>query len=438
MLIADNNQEHRSFLLNALLAQFATVTVVTSGREAYDALQKNAADTDSRRYDFAFITLSFVDSSIPFDDYSGLQAINMIKADSATAGYPIVAMSEKRTVPGAASKALAAGAVMYVLLPSLVDLNVDVSVSAMRLETPEGTTTSFDLNAKKDIKKIYGAKVKRVLDFFTVRSSDVSITAVIETISIPPAEIAADLPGTTVGHTITIVGTIEQVNHAFVGVYYYAPAYTNGVVNLTISVTDKAAECVLPQLTVNPLFETQPAAFSVVTLSAGPTVYSLCDTAQSNTVSANIPITVAAVNQPPTIIYTSLAFTAKLSANILVPTIAVEDLDHDDEVLTSSTGEVVAAKMTVTVSCISGRVSFIVQSGITFTGTGTSDRATTLQGSMVNVNNALGSMFYACYAADACVVGTEDQIAIVADDQGYSGGGGSKYAYLTLNVTVVA
>ena len=217
-----------------------------------------------------------------------------------------------------------------------------------------------------------------IISFLYKASTDILITST-DTLSSIPLEILSGFTKTTVGSSITIVGTVSQVNKVLGGVYYYATNYTNGNVSFSVTVTDEPSACILSQLPpADPTRFVQPATYPLLPLhrfnqsnSNAPSSalnISLCNQVGARTFTTHIPLFVVSVNQPPSVIVSQYNFTAPLNQYINVPTVSISDPDHLDVSLNTSFGFTMHAPVTVTVFALGGRISMPVNDeGLVYT-----------------------------------------------------------------------
>jgi CheY-like chemotaxis protein len=460
------------------------VETVLDGAAAFDAVtaRYDAAQSNPRlrQYDCVLMATEFAGGSVRWD---GLQAIRVIRdweAQLQASGYnttriPIVAMTKLRDLINDKAEVEAAGADL--LLTQATTGYVATADLQLPVEQPEATHTTEDMYEKAHIRSTYNDFAAVVLKFLARSSSDVLITA---TNSAPlagalPPDVLAGLQGMTVGSTITIQGTVQQVNAALTSVFYFAPNNTQGNITFTVTVTDQAAPCILPEalryVEADPTSVTQPATYALLPThgfnqsanmdrnasSVQQLVASLCDQVGAQTVTAHIPLFVVAVNQAPVLSYEGAVddsvgptFNVTLDASVTVPTVSVDDADHSEgergAPLLSSFGLQISPPVTVTVTAQGGRVSFpqleyhsptlgprIVS---VTTGQGRLDKHTVLRGPLDAINHALAAMRYVCRGQDGCVTGYRDTITIVANDEGFSGKGGALTDTLTIAVQV--
>jgi hypothetical protein len=389
---------------------------------------------------------------------------------------PIIAMTKLRNLINDQAEVTAAGADL--LLMQTVTDYVPTADLALRIEQAEGTSTSADLYARSHIRVAYDKFAGVVVKFLARSSSDVLITAT-NTAAIAgqlPPDAIAGLQDMTVGSTITIQGTVRQVNQALTGVYYYAPNNTQGNISFTVTVTDQPSTCILSELLsharADPDKVVQPATYSLLpthgfnqthnsdrnSSSVQDLIFHLCDQVGSRTITAHVPLFVVAVNQAPEFVFNGTAqaetavFNAKLNAPLVVPTVEVVDADHAEGErgvpLLSSFGFEISPPVTVTLTTRGGRLSFPsleyqsptkgLRIASVTTGQGRLDKHTVLRGALDAVNHALSEMRYVCRTQDGCVAGYEDTISIVANDEGFSGKGGALTAQLQVTVAVQA
>ena len=271
-------------------------------------------------------------------------------------------------------------------------------------------------------------------------------------ITLSSMDIAA-LPSQTYGSSITIVGTLRQINNLMSSVFYYAPIGTAGTNMLTFTATDMPMQCQLPA-NIGPLASvkstdpraifrsppTQHALLQPQSFNASATT--LCDTSlqTSNTVSASIPFYVLQVNQPPTVALTVMDFTANVDIDILVPLVTLVDVDHHySPPVVDSSGIEQIPPISVTVTVVNGTVGFGLLNGLGLPqGSGTQDQLVSLNGPLNLVNNALATMLYVCVSTSpGCVEGYTDTITIFTNDEGFSGQGGPLTATATITVNLV-
>ena len=279
------------------------------------------------------------------------------------------------------------------------------------------------------------------------------------------------LPSVTYGSTVTITSTIQGVNEILRSVYYYASVGTYGTTVLTVNVTDMPLPCTVPVVLQPASFskkqnnnnfyekgnrqdeirekENQYRSFFFTPLSSLPllpqinasnanvTLPSLCNTEKltSNTVSKSVNIYIVAVNQAPEVVLTSSTFAAVIGTSITAPTVSLYDIDHLNTPVTyDSFGYVQLPPISVIFTVITGRISFSSVDGVSIPqGTGKLDRITSLRGPVDKTNLMVKSLTYICRVVDGCVVGKNDSISIVVNDEGYVGLGGP----LTANATII-
>lgn len=486
-LVAESRLTDRVMLMNALLALGHDVETVLNGRDAYEKVvaRHTAAATNGkvRQYDCVLMALEFGAGNTMWD---GLQAIRMIRdwenltlTNSSVPPVPIVAMTKLRDVVNDQEEALAAGA--NLLLEQTVTGYLDTAQLNEVIPLDQGTFTTGDMLQKQSIREDYNEFAVVVVKFLTRSSSDVLITSNIASPRLAniPLDTLEGLLTMTVGSVITIQGTVRQVNQALTNVLYFAPNNTQGNISFSVTVTDQPATCILSDLfahsRADPNKVVQPATYSLlpthgfnqstgeVDLNASnirEMIAHLCDQVGSTTVTKYIPLFVVAVNQAPEMsfdgaVYSTRTADPQFSTGVdtprTVPTVFVEDLDHleaADPPTMSSFGYVVSPPMTLTANVVGGRLSFPVLSytnpspimglrSVTVTsGLGKLDRHTVLRGPMDAMNVALAAMTYVCRRQDGCVLGYNDTITIIANDEGFSGKGGPLTQTMTIKVAV--
>ena len=486
-LVAESRLTDRVMLSNALIALGHDVETVLDGADAFARISERQelaeATSRVRQFDCVLMAVEFAGGSTRWD---GLQAIRVIRdwevqrqatASANITRIPIIAMSKLRNLINDQAEAAEAGADL--LLMQTVTGYVTGSGLSERVPQSEGTSLSADLLQKANIRQDYDTFAQRVVKFLSRSSSDVLISA---TNSAPlegqlPADLLLGVQDMTVGSSLSVQGTVQQVNQALTRMYYFAPNKTQGNVTFTVTVTDQPSSCILIELMqhsrANPDLVVQPATYSLLPThgfnqtSAGSEtsnssavqamVAHLCDQVGAQSVTAHIPLFVTAVNQAPVLLVWGEAasnanFSVMLDAASTVPTVSVVDDDHAEGErgvpLRSSFGFEVSPPVTVSVTTKGGRVSFPVleyqsdSRGLrvaTLTaGQGRLDRHAVLRGSIDAVNHALAGMRYVCRQQDGCGEGYVDTIAVLANDEGFSGKGGALTALLTIEVAVAA
>jgi hypothetical protein len=274
---------------------------------------------------------------------------------------------------------------------------------------------------------------------------------------LPAAEVAA-LPYPTYGTSVSITGTVRQINDILRNVIYYANVGVYGQATLTVTATDRPFPCSLPAavgpvvsasavaagIANNPrvFFQPPPAVHPVLLPppdAAGPPAQTLCDLMSqvSNTVSASIPIYVQQVNQPPSVALAVANVTAPVDTVTLLPQVTLVDLDHVySPPIYDATGKLEVPPISVTVTVVNGTVGFGTLSGLGVPqGSGTMDSIVSVNGPMDLVNAALASIVYLCASTTpGCVKGYTDTITVACNDEGFTGLGGPLTA--TNNITV--
>ena len=484
-LVAESRLTDRVLLMNTLQAQGHTVDTVLDGVSAYqqvlareEAAARSTGSNAIRQYDCVLMAMNFAGGSTQWD---GLQTIRLIRewednmneaasasaaaiaaaaaaaestnanetytstsssASSASTGassphtrVPIVAMSKLRDLINDANEAYAAGADLF--LTQTVTDYVATDEAEYKVEQPQGTFTTARMEEKASMRSDYDEFAHVVLRFLARSSTDVNITSVIEVGQTIPDDLIGGLAGLTVGHTITIQGSLRQVNHVLTSVFYYAPNDTNGNISFAVTVTDQPSTCMLPTLpAANPNVVVQPSTYPLLPLPGFNQSSSarnenltahLCDAVGPTSITKYIPLFVSAVNQAPEVLLSDESFSSVLDVEIVVPTVTVVDVDHDEVSLLSSFGEPIEAPVSVTVSALGGRISFpLIESGLAvYQGIGRLDRIVTIRGALNLANNALAKMRYVCRTSDGCFAGYSDVLTILANDEGYTGKGGA-------------
>jgi hypothetical protein len=355
-------------------------------------------------------------------------------------------MSKLRMLINDEADSLAAGADLF-LLQAVTDYVSGAQALDPRPQA-DGTTSTARMVLKSDTSAFYKSFVSGVIRFLYRQSSDVLITSSIEAVSVPSAAVQATLPGYTLGHTITVQGTVQQVNRVMRSVFYFAPDNTNGNVTFSVTVTDRPGSCLLPlaDTIVSPTLDTQPFNYPTVPYagfnvnnSASYNQSLLCDMAGPQTTRVYIPVFVIAVNQAPEFLLSEEAFTTILNVQTSVPRFSVFDIDHGEVRLNNSFGFSVEAPVSVVAFVTIGRLSLPVLDDVALLqGTGLYDRTVSLSGALNSVNTALSAMLYSCRTQDGCAVATSDTIQLSVNDLGFYGKGGAMTAAANITVTAIA
>ena len=399
-LLAESRTTDRVLLSNALLAMGHSVETVLDGESAYEAIVAREAasklyptSTSShkavRPFDCVLIATVF-DGSV--NGWDGLNTIRVIRqweaaqiiitepqssSSSSSATHhrhiPIIAMTKLRALVNDQLETMTAGADLMLIQPS-----TDYDTASDESTSSSTSSISAGLLEKKMERDRYNHFSQAIVSFLYKASTDILITST-DTLSSIPLEILSGFTKTTVGSSITIVGTVSQVNKALGGVYYYATNYTNGNVSFSVTVTDEPSACILSQLPpANPTRFVQPATYPLLPLhrfnqsnSNAPSSalnISLCNQVGARTFTTHIPLFVVSVNQPPSVIVSEYNFTAPLNQYINVPTVSISDPDHLDVSLNTSFGFTMLAPVTVTVFALGGRISMPVNDeGLVYT-----------------------------------------------------------------------
>jgi hypothetical protein len=335
-----------------------------------------------------------------------------------------------------------AGADLFLYLPPTNYTTSDNRDDVITL--PGGTTITKESKELATQTMKFDQLARTIIDFKTEVHIGLNVT-VSTTVALSSEELAA-LPGSTVGDSMIFEGTIEDINNAMKGLYYYGLG-VNGNINLTILVIDNPLDCqdtgtfvpVNPRNFVQrPYYPFLPAT-DVYGSFGNNSVITLCDRNQSRSASATLPLIVIPVNQAPFITLESDTFTSQLELDTPVPLITLNDDDHLERLLQDSLGLEVQPSVTLELSAIYGVLTFHIRDGVVFTkGKGREDRNIILRGALDKVNNVLSYLNYACTVQYGCTGGISDVLTITVDDEGYVGHGGPLTATSTIAITVTS
>lgn len=549
ILIAVRDTYTRVLLSNALTAMGHVVTLVSDAVSAYNAITNRATQVMTsqrliaagltavdgltvdetgriidRTFDCVIMGLNFHGESDPTSstyrsphEWDGFQALRMIRQwELQTAAVqwggikstpanvlhvPIIAVSFIHEVMNAEPESIQAGADKFMELP-LTNVFAD-GAAAGQVVTEITDTGSYRTKAtveKESERAAYDTFASVVAKYLTHRFGGVEIVASLrKDQSLSIVELDA-LPGLTVGSTVSITGTLSQVNHVLRGGYYYAQQGAFGQVDLVITVHDRPVRCstglaATATKQVSAEFSDESSkdmpdesgddsynlnagiskgVYTNSSLSRGvntqlngglvtsstsyftgfintlsdsnhslldytDTSIALCDSTNgSSVVSRYIPIYVVAVNQPPRIMVAATGFSVTVDTITAVPALAMDDADFSKQTLISSFGLNVTAPVSVILTCGVGRLTFPSAYGLVFLqGTGFTDRIVSLTGSYTDINTALQTVWYECRAQDGCFSGFKDTVTVLVDDQGFSGRGGALTATMELTVTIL-
>lgn len=476
IILAESDETARAMITEALTAQGHSVQAFTTPDAAYSAYvgqsltainsarvaAADPADLTGRigapPVDCIIMDLwfpAFVNGTSPWKVWDGLGAIRMIRWWEAENLLPlgislgmsptkVIAMSKLNVVVRDKSSAIAAGADEFMILAQTNYFTGKIAKSTI---DTTGDETYFSLNAvQKHLEQnTFDDFAAVVIRYLTKTAFGVQISAS-STLALTSSELAS-LPGVTVGDVIKIHGTISEVNHALRGVFFYAAGSTNGFVNFTINAQDQPGKCLaelLPfQQQNNPQsFFQSPAAISIQAMdfarnNSNASQY-MCDHNQTNSVSVTIPLYVTPVNQPPSITLENTTFGALTDVLTAVPSILVEDVDHNTVTLKTSVGNDLLAPVSVVLSTRIGRLSLQMRDGLSFPqGSGRRDRVLSVRGPIDLMNTAMSTLLYVCETKDGCHSGLTDTVTVIVDDEGFSGKGGALTDQATITVAIL-
>ena len=517
VLIVDSIVTERMLIFNALIDLGCVVDAVNSAEAAYAAVKQRAIDASKisrqqvlagnwtvpqtvadryRFYDLILVSFTFPNFSgnaaaeVANEYWYRMDGVELVRTlrtwesehRSQVTPTQIYVMSTFNRTDFARQLSLSAGADQFLLTPPsnylsdsllyqsgpppVIDMNNMGAIADELWSYAQKYGMSNGASSKVIQTMAYGELTQEVVSFSAFatlilqdyQNSLPSIAGYATVSTLPPAIALTDqdlaaLPSPTYGSSITIIGTLRQINNLMSNVFYYAAIGTSGKNMLTVTATDMPMQCQLPA-DIGPLasvrstdprafFQTLPSQHALLQpQSFNASGATLCDTSPqiSNSVSASIPIYVLAVNQPPTVALTVTNFTANVDIDILVPLVVLQDVDHHySPPVNDSNGNEQIPPLSVTVTVVNGTVGFGLLNGLGLPqGSGTQDRLVSLNGPLNLVNDALATMLYLCASTTpGCVEGNTDTITIFTNDEGFSGQGGPLTATATIIVNIV-
>ena len=152
--------------------------------------------------------------------------------------------------------------------------------------------------------------------------------------------------------------------------------------------------------------------------------------------SNDVSVWIVAVNSPPTVT-TPPAQTVQFQVPYVITGVSVNDPDVTNVRLQTPLG-VADARLTVTVAVSGGgRITLATLAGLRFiAGSGHYDATVTIDGALVDVNNALASLTFICGAEFGCDPSAPETVTVTVNDMGRLGAGGAMQASGTFAVTV--
>ena len=305
------------------------------------------------------------------------------------------------------------------------------------------TATSLDFAQLRSQRFAYEAFVRRVLN------AVVNVVPFVASVSSNDKPVDLDklnVPSGFVAKTVTIEGTLVQVNHVLRKVYVYAADNSNGDAKLTIEARDSANyDCIRiprPLTLKNPLYTFMAGSNgneSLATLSSECAEVS-AEGLSSGYARTEIPLRVIHINAPPEVSVPSAStFITTVDVPITLSGINVADSDNDNVLGFTSFGFEQSAPITVTLFAKYGRLSLKDLNGLSlFVGRGMLDYRISFRGRLSVVNAALQYLQYVCRSADGCDTGYTDVVTVTANDEGFFGKGGPLSASGTVKVVITA
>ena len=167
-----------------------------------------------------------------------------------------------------------------------------------------------------------------------------------------------------------------------------------------------------------------------------------CVRGLNGSASGEVTVFVRKRNDPPFVTVPRGPFGAAPGATpTLIRGIAVGDPDANETTfgVDATTGALVPPRLLVTVEATRGRLSLAAtDAALSFlVGEGTQDRRTVVDAALPDLNRALATLAYECWAVDGCAAPGDDAVSITIDDGGYSGYGGPMTASATIPVLLV-
>ena len=384
-------------------------------------------------------------------------------SDFSWAGYKalkIVSMSKLHRMEGGEREAYLAGADLFLYEPDVDYMSLAEQAGVVGPLVGMTTTTAASIMLAEE-KRRYSLFVDSALNVMHKQSNALRVVSQLGPGVLPAASTLMTLPGVSAGRsylgsTLTLTGTIQDVNAMFRDLFYYAPFGISGTVGLTVTVTDQPKTChslisgdtsgihyahgiglgdmltlsgpsnffqvpalsvmptasiygaslsdsradSVPAVGINglPIANSQPSGRSQgTTRTWGSRNVSFCDAGTSNVVTTVLPLLVVAVNAPPliTIANNQKALTALRGYNVFtaLPQMTVSDSGHDQKAILDSFGYLTSAPVTVTVYAKQGRLSWTSKDDVVFlVGTGLYDRRTEIRGGLLAVNKLLGGL----------------------------------------------
>jgi len=217
---------------------------------------------------------------------------------------------------------------------------------------------------------------------------------------------------------LSMEASLDTLNIALRDLHYTASPGEVGWDEVTISVTDRPSTC-----------------------GGSDVNTSTCDYGIGYTVETKTAIHITAVNDPPEI-------TAPLEAQVTVDEflefsevpITIFDPDANQTAYYDAFGTLIEGYLSVSVSCLYGRLSLAGQTGLSFSvGEGINDPRIDFQGVSKHVNEALHGMKYKCWSTDAnCVTIGSDVITVFVSDNGFTGSGGALSASIDITINLIS